>query len=111
MIGQDADSRGFERPTFLGNAIDLTQAVNLLNEQMARSMGENDRKKERAAADLRASVLWHDTLSISRMTGSWDGQSQACLPFQTRYAEGWWARRKSAFAHPTKSSPHRPHRR
>jgi hypothetical protein len=51
MIGQDADGDGFEWSTLLYDAINLPQAVNLLDEQMARSIGKNDRKEERATVD------------------------------------------------------------
>jgi hypothetical protein len=65
MIGQDTDGDGFERSTFLNEAISLPQAVNLVHKKVARSIRENDRKEECAAVDLRSSVLRHDAI-ISR---------------------------------------------
>src|ERR1700722_19384846 len=31
------------------------------------------------------------------------GKAKACPPFQDEAADGWWARRKGALAHPTES--------
>ena len=61
------------------------RAVNLVNEEMARSIGENERKEECSPVDFHASVLRH-------------------IEHIARMRMKWWARRKGAFAHPTKSS-------
>jgi hypothetical protein len=59
MIRQDADGDGLERSALLNDAIKQPQAVNLVDEQVARSIGENDRKEECSPANFHAAILRH----------------------------------------------------
>jgi hypothetical protein len=51
MVGQNADSDRFKRAVELNGAIYLPQMINLIQQQAARSVGENNREKENAAFD------------------------------------------------------------
>ena len=45
-------------------------------------------------------LLRHYERSVRRV-----GKAQACPPFRNHAVDGWWARRKCAFAHPTRIAP------
>ena len=81
VIGQDADRDGFERAALLDGSIDNSQSINLVQQQPARPVGENDGEEENAAFEFRSDVSWHEQIIL--------------------YKNGGHAA-KSGFAHPTK---------
>src|SRR5258707_10907518 len=92
MIGQDADSDGLERSAFLNGSIGQSQTVNMVDQQMARSIGDNDRKEEGASADFRSSILRHrELIARAKMVGT--AQARLCPPYET-------AAKKAAHAEP-----------
>ena len=59
MIGQNANGNRLEGPTLLHGTMDLSQAVNLFNEKVARSVRKSDRKEETAALDVCTTIVRH----------------------------------------------------
>jgi len=79
VIGQDANGDSFKRAALLDRPIDLSQTVNLIQQQVARPFGENDREEEHAAFDFGSDVSRHDA----------------------SYHEAlWWARREERLCPP-----------
>src|SRR5437588_7729012 len=60
MVGQNTDRYRFERTAFLSSPIDLSKTVNLLHEQIARTVGEDNREKENASFGFGSNVARHD---------------------------------------------------
>src|ERR1700676_3246822 len=81
VIGQDANRDRFKRSTLLDCPVNPPEAVDFLEQKVARPFGKNNREKEDAALDFCSTILRHSELY---------------------HEASWWARRKSAFAHPTK---------
>ena len=81
VIGQDANRDRFKRSTLLDCPVNPPEAVDLLEQKVTRPFGKNNREKENAALDFGSTILRHNELY---------------------HEASWWARRKSAFAHPTK---------
>ena len=79
VIGQDANGDSFKLATLLDCPIDLSQTVNLIEQQVARPFGENDREEECAAFDFGSYVSRHDA---------------------SYHAALWWARRKERLCPP-----------
>jgi hypothetical protein len=59
MIRQDANGNCFKRPTLSYSSVSAPQAVNLLNQQIARTVVKDDREEEDTALDLRATIVRH----------------------------------------------------
>jgi len=66
VIGQDANGDCFEWATFLNRPVGSPQAINLIYEQIARSIRESHREEEDAAFDSGPTILWHDVLYHAR---------------------------------------------
>ena len=77
VIGQDADRDGFERAALLDGSIDNSQSINLVHQQPARPVGENDCEEENAAFEFRSDVSWHQQSSCTKMVGT---PRRAALP-------------------------------
>ncbi len=70
VIGQDADRDGFEWAALLDGSIDNSQSINLVHQQPARPVGENDGEEENAAFEFRSDVSWHEQSSCTKMVGT-----------------------------------------
>jgi hypothetical protein len=77
VIGQNADRDGFEWAALLDGPIDNSQSINLVHQQPARPVGENDGEEENAAFEFRSDVSWHEQLSCTKMVGT---PRRAALP-------------------------------
>ena len=64
VIGQDTDRDRLKWTSLLYRPVNLTQAINLIYQQVARSLSKNDREEEHVA--LGATVLRHDALYHAR---------------------------------------------
>jgi hypothetical protein len=79
-VRQNTDRDRLEWTAFLDRPVDLPQTIDLIHQQVAGPLSENDRKEEKAAFSSNTTLLRHDALY---------------------HGIRWWARRKSAFAHPS----------
>ena len=59
MVRQDADGVRFERQARLNRAIDLPQALDMLDEELAGPVNKHDREKESSAFDSWAPISRH----------------------------------------------------
>ena len=59
MVRQDADGVRFKRPARLDRTINLPQAGDALDQQIAGAVSKHDREKEHPAADSRAPISRH----------------------------------------------------
>jgi hypothetical protein len=51
-----------KRPAFFSNPIDFPKTINLLDKQIARTFGENDREEKDTALEFGSTVLRHSAL-------------------------------------------------
>jgi hypothetical protein len=59
MVRQDANRHGFERSALLHRGVDAPQSLDMLNQQVARPIGERDGEEENSTFDASASVTGH----------------------------------------------------
>jgi hypothetical protein len=60
VIGQDANRNCFKGPPLLNSTVGLPQPIDFLDQQIARTVGENDREKEDTAFEICATIAGHD---------------------------------------------------
>jgi hypothetical protein len=60
VIGQDTDRYRFKRAAALNRSKDTSQMINLRHQQVARSLGKNDREEKYTPFDLGSDVSGHD---------------------------------------------------
>jgi len=90
----------------------MTEAIDLIDQQAAPSISENDREKEQAALDSGSNILRHSALYHRQMVGT--AQERLCPPYEFFFANFYGIRgggghaigrafaRPGGFAHPTK---------
>jgi hypothetical protein len=59
VVGQDADGDRLERPVLLHRAIDVSQQINVLHQQIARAISKGYGKKLCAAFNACAPISGH----------------------------------------------------
>jgi hypothetical protein len=59
MIRQDTDRDRLKRAALLNRSIDTSQTINVLHQQVVRSLGENDREEKYTPFDLGSDVSGH----------------------------------------------------
>ena len=72
MVWQNADGAGFERQARLNRAIDLPQALDMLDKQVAGPVNKREREKEYPAFDCWTPISRHQRI-IARVQGSQNG--------------------------------------
>jgi hypothetical protein len=77
VIGQDANPDRFEWTPLVDSSVNLPQAINLIDQKVARPFGENNREKENATLYFSSNVPRHD----ASYHGS-GGHASLCPPYE-----------------------------
>src|ERR1700734_3680752 len=78
VIGQDADGNSLERTSIFDRGVDTPQAFDVLDQQIAATLGECEREEEHSAFDLKPTIARHPSLP-SRSGGH--GAARLCPPY------------------------------
>jgi hypothetical protein len=60
MVGQHADRNGFEWITLLNGSVDVSEMVDVTNEEIACSIGDRNGEEKRAASNSCTSISRHE---------------------------------------------------